>query len=94
MKEKVGLVAQREITREEFLDLAQNGARELFGLGNYRVFDGSKGEEQSHFVYDMGTHRCYLIDKDTCYELITAFYCGGSKPTILENLNEIASSIK
>lgn len=94
MSEKVRLVAQREITREEFLDMAQNGARELFGLGNYRVFDGSKGEELSHFVYDMGTHRCYLIDKDACYELITAFYCGGDHPTIHENLNKIASSIE
>lgn len=94
MKEEVGKVALREVTREEFLDLAQNGARELFDLEHYKVFDGSKGEEQSHFVYDMRTHRCFLIDINTCYELVTAFYCGGNKPTIYQNLNEIASSIK
>jgi hypothetical protein len=94
MNKEVELVALREITREEFLDLAQNGIRELFELGHYKVVDGWKSEEQSHFVYDMGTHRCYLIDMDTCYELVTAFYCDGSKPTIIENLNEIASSIK
>ncbi|WP_391558673.1 hypothetical protein [Robertmurraya sp.] len=94
MKEEVRLVALREVTREEFLDLAQSGVRELFDLGHYKVFDGSKDKEQSHFVYDMGTHRCFLIDKDTCYELVTAFYCGGDKPTILNSLNEIAASIK
>lgn len=92
MKE-VGLVALREVSREEFLDLAQSGVRELFDLQHYKVFDGTKGDEQSHFVYDMGTHRCYLIDKDTCYELVISFYCGGSKPTIFENLNKIASSV-
>jgi hypothetical protein len=92
MKEQE-LLALREVSREEFMDLAQSGVRELFELGQYKVFDGSKGDEQSHFVYDMETHRCYLIDKDTCYELITSFYCGGSKPMIFENLNKIASSV-
>ncbi|MBP3952536.1 hypothetical protein [Bacillus suaedae] len=91
---KDGLVALREVSRDEFMDLAQNGARELFELGQYKVFDGSKGEELNHFVYYMGTHNCYLIDIETCYELVTAFYCGGDKPSILENLNKIAASIK
>ena len=89
---KEGLTALREITREEFLDLAQSGIRELFDIEQYKVFDGMKGTEQSYFVYHMGTHNCYLINKDTCYELVTAFYCGGSKPEILENLNKMASS--
>jgi hypothetical protein len=94
MNGKVGLVALREVSREEFVVLAQAGLRELFDIEQYKVVDGWKGEEQSHFVYHIGTHRCYLIDKDTCYQLVTAFYCGGNKPTILENLNEIALSIK
>ncbi|WP_246943612.1 hypothetical protein [Bacillus pinisoli] len=94
MNEKVGMVAIREVTREEFVEMAQIRARELFGLENYKVVDGLKGDEQSHFVYDMGTHRCYLIDLKTSYELVTAFFCGGSKPEILESLNQIASSVK
>ena len=94
MNEAMGFAAIREVTRDEFLVLAQDGARELFGLEQYKVFDGKKGAEQFHFVYDMGTHRCYLIDKDTCYELVTSFYCGGSNPSIIENLKNIALSIK
>ncbi len=88
------LVALREVSREEFLDLASSGVRELFSLEQYKVFDGQKGEEQSHFVYEMGSHRCYLIDLATCYQLIAAYYCGGSKPEILDHLNKIASSIQ
>ncbi|WP_456276268.1 hypothetical protein [Bacillus sp. AK128] len=93
MNEKVGLKAVREVSREEFMDLAQHGIRELFDLEHYKVFDGMKGEEQSYFVYDMGPHRCYLIDQPTCYDLVTAFYCGGNKSTILENIKHIASSV-
>ncbi|MBM7602512.1 hypothetical protein JOC75_000482 [Metabacillus crassostreae] len=93
MNEKVDLVALREVSREEFLDLAQNGARELFELEKYKVFDALKGEEQNYFVYEMGTHKCFLINQDTCYQLVTSFYCGGNKPTILEGLNNIASSL-
>ena len=91
---KTEMVAIREVTKEEFFDLAQNGARELFELAHYKIFDAVKGEEQNHFVYEMKTHRCALISKDTCYELVTAFYCGGDKDAVLENLNTIASSIQ
>ncbi|MBM7662936.1 hypothetical protein JOC85_003747 [Bacillus mesophilus] len=91
MNEKVAL---REVTREEFVDLAQAGLRELFDLEPYKVVDGRKAEQQSYFVYEMKTHRCYLIDQNTCYQLVTAFYCGGEKPSILNDLNAIASSIE
>jgi len=94
MNKEAGLVAISEVTREEFVDLAQSGIRELFEIEHYKVIDGSKGEELNHFVYDTRTHSCYLIKIDTCYELVTAFYCGGSKPSIIDNLNTIASSIK
>lgn len=94
MNTEAGLVAIREVTREEFLDLAQSGMRELFEIEQYKVMDGTKGKELNHFVYDMGTHSCYLINMATCYELVTAFYCGGSKSSIIENLNKIASSNK
>ena len=94
MSKEARLVAIREVTREEFVDLAQNEIRELFEIEHYKVIDGSKGEELNHFVYDTGTHSCYLINIDTCYDLVTAFYCGGSKPSIIDNLNTIASSIK
>lgn len=87
------LTAIREVTRDEFMNLAQSGVRELFDLGHFKVCDGKNGEEQSHFLYDMSTHRCFLIDVASCYELVTAFYCGGDKPSILQSLNGIASSV-
>ncbi|ARK32521.1 hypothetical protein [Halalkalibacter krulwichiae] len=94
MNGELGLVALREVSRDEFLALAQNGMRELFELGHYKVVDGSKGEELSHFIYDMSTHACYLVDMNTCYQLLTAFYCGGDKTTLLGQLNKIAASVK
>lgn len=94
MKADVGLVALREVTREEFVALAQNGVRELFDLEQYKVFDVRNGEDHYHFVYYMGTHQCLLVDQGTCYELVTAFYCGGDKASLLEKLNGIAASIK
>ncbi|GAE25551.1 hypothetical protein JCM9140_1551 [Halalkalibacter wakoensis JCM 9140] len=41
MNKLAGLNALREISREEFLELAKNGARELFDLAHYKIFDGS-----------------------------------------------------
>ncbi|KGA98980.1 hypothetical protein AJ85_19030 [Alkalihalobacillus alcalophilus ATCC 27647 = CGMCC 1.3604] len=94
MNKEAGLVAIREVTREEFVDLAQSEIRELFEIEHFKVIDGSKGEELNHFVYNMETHSCYLINMATCYQLVTSFYCGGSKPSIIENLNKIAASTK
>ncbi|MED4018811.1 hypothetical protein [Sutcliffiella cohnii] len=88
-----GLTAIKEVTREEVMGLAQNGLRELFDLASYKVCDATTGDVQSHFVYDMSTHRCYLIDLKTSYELVTAFYSGGDKQSILQSLNGIAKSV-
>ena len=85
--------ALREVSREEVMDLVQNGMRELFDLGTFKVIDGTKGEEQSHFVYDMGTHRCFLVSKENCYDLVTAFFCGGDKQALLGNLRGIVASV-
>ncbi|GAE37443.1 hypothetical protein [Halalkalibacter akibai] len=93
MNTEAKFVAIREVSREEFVDLAQSGIRELFDIEHYKVIDGSKGEELHHFVYDMGTHSCYLVNMATCYELVTDFYCGGSKPAIIEKIKKIASSV-
>ncbi|UOE93609.1 hypothetical protein [Alkalihalobacillus sp. LMS39] len=87
------LVALREVSREEFMELAQSGTRELFDLGQFKVLDAWKGEEQRQFVYDMGPHRCFEIDKNTGYDLVTAFYCGGNKQEINEALQHIVSSM-
>lgn len=86
--------ALKKITREEFMDLAQDGMRELFDLEQYKVLDGAKGDEVTHFVYDTGTHDCYLIDLRTSYELLAAFYCGGDKETVLASLNKVAASVE
>ncbi|MFS0905742.1 hypothetical protein AB3N02_22100 [Priestia aryabhattai] len=85
--------ALKEITVEEYMDLAQNGARTLFEIGDYRVVDGLKDEEQSFFVKDFTTDKWYLIDMATCYELVTAFHCGGHKPYIEDCLNNIVCSV-
>jgi hypothetical protein len=80
------------ISNDTYLDLAQNGARTLLDIGNYRVLDGLKDDEQSYFVKDFSTEQMYMIDMVTCYELVTAFHCGGYKPYILEQLEEIIES--
>lgn len=85
--------ALKEITVEEYMDLAQNGARTLLNVGDYAVVDGLKDEEQSYFIKDFHTDKWYLIDMATCYELVTAFHCGGYKPYIEECLNEIICSV-
>lgn len=85
--------ALKEITVNEYNDLAQNGARTLFDIGMFRVMDGLKDEKQSHFVRDYVGDRWFLIDMTTCYELVTAFHCGGYKPYIEECLNEIICSV-
>lgn len=85
--------ALREIHEGSYMDLAQNGARILFNIGNYRLIDGVKGEYESYFVKDFGTERWFLIDIDTCYELVTAFFCGGDESYIMECIEEIISSV-
>lgn len=86
--------ALRKISREEFMDLAQGGMRELFDLEQYKVLDGTKGEELNHFVYDTSTHDCYLVDLETCYELLASFYCTEDKSAVQVSLNKIASSVE
>ncbi|WP_147805173.1 hypothetical protein [Alkalicoccus halolimnae] len=86
--------AQKKVSREEFMDLAQGGMRELFDLEQYKVLDGSKEDEISHFVYNTETHDCYLIDLRTSYELLAAFYCGGDKATVKASIEKIASSVE
>ncbi|RKD69665.1 hypothetical protein ATL39_3091 [Sinobaca qinghaiensis] len=86
--------ALRKISREEFMDLAQGGMRELFDLEQYKVLDGSKGEELNHFVYDTSTHDCYLVDLGTCYELLASFYSNEDKSAVQASLNKIASSVE
>lgn len=86
--------ALKEITKDDYENLAQNGARILFELDVYRILDGVRDDEQSYFVLDISAGRWYLINMETCYELVTAFYCGGHKPYIKEWLNEIAFNEK
>lgn len=91
MSEEVEFIAIRKISRETFMDLAQDGMRELFDLEQYKVIDGSKGKRLHHFVYDTKTHDCYLIDIRVCYELLASFYAGDDKQKVLTSLNKIAS---
>jgi hypothetical protein len=85
--------ALREITTDDYMDLAQNGARVLFNIDDYRLIDGIKGSHESYFVKDFGTERWFLIDIDTCYELVTAFFCGGDESYIKECIEEIINSV-
>lgn len=94
MYEGTGVKALRKVTEKEYLDLAQNGARILFSLEGYMVLDGIKDNEVSHFVSDGSINGYHLIDLATCYELVTAFHCGGDRQFILENLEEIICSVK
>ncbi|PRO66446.1 hypothetical protein [Alkalicoccus urumqiensis] len=84
--------AEKKVTREEFMELAQSGMRELFDAGPYKVVDGTKGSELHHFVYNTQTHDCYLIDLRTSYELLAMFYAGGDKEGVENALNNIATS--
>ncbi|MFC4737179.1 hypothetical protein ACFO4L_11320 [Bacillus daqingensis] len=85
--------AERKVTREEFMDLAQSGMVELFDLEQYKVVDGYKGETRSHFVYDTSTHDCFLVDLATAYDLVTGFYAKGDKQAVSASLKEIAASV-
>lgn len=85
--------ALKRITEKDYLDLAQNGARVLFDLEEYRVLDGMKDETESYFVKHFSTDEWYLIDMKTCYDLVTMHYCGGYEPYLLECLEDIVASV-
>jgi hypothetical protein len=87
------LKAIKQITKDEYFNLAQNGARVLFDYGEYRVLDGMKEDTQSYFLKNFETQSWYLLDLETCYNLVTIYYCGGYKPYLLECFDEIERSI-
>lgn len=81
------------ITEEMYFDKAQNGARELFEFKQYRVLDGTKGEDDSYFIIDDSADVLYEIDVKTCYDLVT-FYHHGFRDYLLEEIEEVLSLIK
>ncbi|WP_026697095.1 hypothetical protein [Alkalicoccus chagannorensis] len=93
MSESVSFTAERKVTREEFMELAQNGMRDLMDIEQYKLVDGYKGEALSHFVYDTATHDCFLIDLRTAYELLALSLAGENKQQVLSSLKKIASSV-
>lgn len=81
----------REITKEEYFKLAQNGSRGLFDFYDYRLLDGVKDETESYFLIDFSQQnniRYYQIDLKTCYDLLTLYHYG-DKDYLLAYLSEL-----
>jgi len=87
------LRAIKVVTQDEYLDLAQNGARVLFDIADFRLLDGIKDEEESYFLINFKTEKRYLIDLYTCYSLLSAYHCG-SQTYVLEEIHNIIASVK
>lgn len=84
----------KKINRNIYLDLAQNGARELCEIANYQILDGLKDEEQSYFIIDIEDQEYYQIDLRTCYELVTMKYGNVKEEYILEYLAELSFELE
>ena len=69
----------KQITEEIYLDKAQNGARKLVDIGDYRLLDGVKNEDESYFIIDFENELWYEIDLKTCYDLFTMYLYGDKK---------------
>lgn len=78
----------KEITEAQYMDKAQNGARVLFDLDEYRLLDGVKDEDESYFLFDFGKNVRYEIDLKTCYDMFTRYH-HGYRPYLLEILDYI-----
>jgi len=88
-----------KITWEIYLDKAQNGARILFDLSNYRLLDGTKitecdenncvtAEEDSYFLIDFNEdkHEFYKLELKDAYDLLAMYHVKCDKEYIVERI--------
>jgi hypothetical protein len=95
MMEKENFEALAKITEKEYIERSENGARVLFDLGIYRVLDGIKNDYVSFFMieYSVSGQKYFLLDLETCYQLVTMYHCGGSHSYLLSKLHDISHQI-
>lgn len=76
------------ITKEIYLDKAQNGARTLFDLFNYRLLDGVKGDVESYFLIDFNDNpqEFYKISLRDAYDLLAMYHMKCDKEFIVERI--------
>jgi hypothetical protein len=83
------------ITKEEYHDRAQNGARILLDIEeeeiHYRVLDGIKEEDESYFIIDLMSEPpiFHLIGIKDCYQLCASELAGVADEFIIEQIEEI-----
>ena len=79
-----------KITEKEYLSLAENGARVLFDIADYRLMDGVKDEDESYFIIDFFNDQFYQIDLQTSYNLLAIYVCKDvPRKYLLERIEEL-----
>lgn len=80
----------KKITEKEYLSLAENGARVLFDIADYRLLDGVKDDDESYFIIDFFKDQFYQIDLQTSYNLL-AMYVSKDVPRtyLLSRIEEV-----
>ena len=80
----------KKITEKEYLSLAENGARILFDIADYRLMDGVKDDDESYFIIDFFNDEFYQIDLQTSYNLL-AMYVSKNVPRkyLLNRIEEV-----
>jgi hypothetical protein len=83
------------ISKEEYHERAQNGARILLDIEqegvHYRLLDGVKEEVESYFIIDFMSEPpiFHLIDIKECYQLCACELAGVDDEFIIEQIEEI-----
>lgn len=80
----------KKITEKEYLSLAENGARVLFDIADYRLLDGVKDDDESYFIIDFFKDQFYQIDLKTSYDLLAMYVCQDVPRTyLLSRIEEV-----
>jgi len=80
----------KKITEKEYLSLAENGARVLFDIADYRFMDGVKDDDESYFIIDFFKDEFYQIDLQTSYNLLAMYVCKNvPRKYLLNQIEEI-----
>jgi len=77
-----------KITDKIYLDKAQNGARTLFNLFNYRLLDGVKGDQESYFLIDFNEEPqvFYELELRDAYDLLAMYHVKCDKEFIVDRI--------
>lgn len=80
----------KKITEKEYLSLAENGARVLFDIADYRLMDGVKDEDESYFIVDFSNDQMYQINLKDSYDLLAIYVCKDvPRKYLLERIEEL-----